>query len=566
MLLDSQQKNYIKFLPFALIYGVHLIGAFNDVMEIDAAQYAAISWEMSETNNFLETRQRGADYLDKPPLLFWISSISFKLFGYNNFAYRFIPTLLSFLGAYATFRLAKIYYSYQVAYLSALLLASCQAVFLMNQDLRTDNMLTTFVVFSIWQLAAYFQSKKWLYLIGGFVGVGLAMLSKGPIGLVIPILAFASDFAVKRQWANFFKWQYLVGLVVLGLVLLPMSIGLYQQFDLHPEKTVNSLTNVSGLKFFYWTQSFGRITGENVWSNNPDPFFLVHTTLWSFLPWSFFLVIAFICETRDVFKNKFKKLEENKEILLWAGFTLTFIALSRSKYQLNHYIYVVYPFGAIMTAKWIEKMVLWSKKWLNFFNIWLNFQIILLIFLAGVLGFWCFPIENWWVSALIITFFGFTLYTSVKSKNLIEKFVLPSFFAILAVNTLMNGWVYPYLLNNFQTESVVFKKVKANPQKYNLDNLYILSGDLMGNTPDFYAQRVVKHVGTLEEVPNKSKVWIFCDDNFYQNILTKTTNVQVLEKEVYNDFHVSVLTPEFLNPNTRNQHTKKTYLLNIIKN
>jgi len=565
MLFDNQSKSYIKFLPFVLIYGVHLIGASNDVMEIDAAQYAAISWEMAETNQFLETKQRGADYLDKPPLLFWISAISFKIFGYTNFAYRFFPMLLSFLGAYATFRLAKLFYSHQVAYLSALIIASCQAVFLMNQDLRTDNLLTTFVIFSLWQLASYFQTQSWLNLIGGFVGIGLAMLAKGPIGLVIPILAFASDFAAKRQWTNFFKWQYLIGLVVLGLVLLPMSIGLYQQFDLHPEKRVNELTNVSGLRFFYWTQSFGRITGENVWSNNPDPFFLVHTTLWSFLPWSFFLVIAFICETRDIFKNKFKKIEASKEILLWAGFTLAFIALSRSKYQLNHYIYVVYPLGAIITAKWIERLVSWSKKWLNFVNIWLNFQIIILIALSATLGAWCFPIQNWWISALIITFFGLALYTSIKSRELILKFTIPSFFAILAVNTLMNGWVYPYLLNNHQTESIMTKKIHKNPEKYGND-VYVMKGDLMGNSLDFYAQKVNTYIDTIVVIPKQKPVWMICDEAFYKRQINNNTGIQVLEKESFDDFHVSVLTPNFLNPNTRSNQTKKTYLLKISRN
>jgi hypothetical protein len=211
-------------------------------------------------------------------------------------------------------------------------------------------------------------------------------------------------------------------------------------------------------------------------------------------------------------------------------------------------------------------MVLWSKKWLNFFNIWLNFQIILLISLVGVLGFWCFPIENWWISALILTFFGFALYTSVRSNNLIEKFILPSFFAILAVNTLLNGWVYPYLLNNFQTESIVVQKIRNNPEKYDLNKFYIIAGSegIMGNTPDFYAQRTVKYVENVTEIPDK-QCWIFCDEKFYQKIL-KDNSVKIVESESYQDFHVSVLTPEFLNPNTRNQHTKKTYLLNIIKN
>ena len=48
-----------------------------------------------------------------------------------------------------------------------------------------------------------------------------------------------------------------------------MSIGLYEQFDLHPEKEVLYMKGPSGFRFFYWTQSFGNNRGESYWDNNP---------------------------------------------------------------------------------------------------------------------------------------------------------------------------------------------------------------------------------------------------------------------------------------------------------
>ncbi|MDX1903988.1 MAG: glycosyltransferase family 39 protein [Thermonemataceae bacterium] len=563
-IIPSKNQYIEKLLPFLAIYGVHLLGAFNDIMEIDAAQYAAISWEAASSNEYLEIKQEHKDYLDKPPLLFWISALSFKVFGFTNFAYRFLPTLLSFLGAYATYRLAKIYYSEQVAYWSSLILASSQAIFLMNQDLRTDNLLTTFVVFSIWQLATYFQNNTWKNLFLGVFGVAMAMMAKGPIGLVIPILAFSVDFAHKRQWQNFFRWQYIPALLLLALFLLPMSIGLYQQFDLHPEKMVNGQKAVSGLKFFYWTQSFGRITGENVWSNNPDPFFLVHTTFWSFLPWTLFLVIAFVRETKELILNKFKKIELSQEVLIWAGFTLTFIALSRSKYQLNHYIYVVYPLGAIMTAKWIEKMSTWRKSWQAFFRFWLLFQHSILLLLAIILGFWAFPIDNYGVLFLVIAFFGLAFYFVFKPQNHFQRYLLPYLFSILAANTLMNAWVYPTLLQKYQTESIIAKKMKGQPQKYNLADFYVLGEGLMNNSLDFYTQQINTYVGSLEQI-SKSEAWIACNNENYEKHIASSSSWEVLEKEVFEDYHVSELTPLFLNPKTRKEQLQKVYLLKIRK-
>src|SRR4051812_7880199 len=64
---------------------IYLAGFWIDVMDIDAAQYASISREMSDTGNYLHVFDKGKDYLDKPPFLFWISALSMKIFGANNF-------------------------------------------------------------------------------------------------------------------------------------------------------------------------------------------------------------------------------------------------------------------------------------------------------------------------------------------------------------------------------------------------------------------------------------------------------------------------------------------------
>lgn len=552
-----------KKLPFVALYVVYFCGQFMDVMEVDAVQYAVIAWEMAEKNFYLETYQRGVDYLDKPPLLFWVSALAYKIFGVSNFAFRFFPVLLSFLGAYATYRLAKLYYSERVAYFSALFLASSQAVFLMNHDIRTDNMLTTFVAFSLWQLGAYLKEGKWLNLIGGFVGIGLAMLAKGPIGLVIPILTFGLDIVAKRAWRKIFDWKYLLGLLVTTLVLLPMCVGLYEQFDMHPEKIVNGEQGVSGLKFFFWTQSFGRITGENVWANNPDPFFLVHTTFWSFLPWTVFLIIAYIAETKRIFKNGFKKIAENEEIFVWAGYTLTFLALSQSKYQLNHYIYPIYSLGAILTAKHFEKILTWKPKYLQILQGWVAFQLFIFMLIVGVLGFWVLPLQNWWIMAGTLFAFGGALYFFIKTKDLGQKWVLTLFCGIVAVNFFLNTHFYPSLMQ-YQTESVVAKKVKNNPKIYDIEKFVVLGEGLMQNSIDFYSQ---KHIPRLPDVASLQKgiYWIICDQDVFEKEIANSREIKILSKEVFEDFHVSTLSPEFLNPNTRSQTLRKTYLIHLDK-
>ena len=159
---------------------------------------------MIETNNWLQIFHKGNDYLDKPPLHFWLSGGSFLLFGVNSFAYKLPSFLFTVLGTYSTFRLGKTLYNKEIGKLASLLFYCSFAVILINQDVRTDTVLVGIVIFSLWQLIDYVQTSKWINLIAGFVGIGFAMLAKGPIGLMVPVLALGIHFLIKKQWKNIY--------------------------------------------------------------------------------------------------------------------------------------------------------------------------------------------------------------------------------------------------------------------------------------------------------------------------------------------------------------------------
>ena len=141
---------------------VLLRGLFLHVMDVDASQYASISMEMLQGGSWLQVQHRGADYLDKPPLLFWSSAFSFLLFGLSDWAYK-LPSLLAALaGVYATYRFCLLYYPASMARNAAFILASSVGFVLLCNDVRTDTLLLGMTTCSIWQFAAYLKEKKWL--------------------------------------------------------------------------------------------------------------------------------------------------------------------------------------------------------------------------------------------------------------------------------------------------------------------------------------------------------------------------------------------------------------------
>src|SRR5690606_11985153 len=145
---------------------------------------------------------------------------------------------------------------------------------------RTDTLLAACVITSIWLIYEFYKKGKWYYCTGAAVFIALGMMAKGPIALMIPILALGSHFALKRKWMFFLRKEWLYGLGIVFILLLPMCWGLYAQHGWE------------GIKFFFWTQSFGRITGENVWRNDTGPFYFTHTFVWAFMPWTFIALYA----------------------------------------------------------------------------------------------------------------------------------------------------------------------------------------------------------------------------------------------------------------------------------
>ena len=224
---------------------ISCFGLFIPIMEVDASQYASMSLELWQSHSLLQLTDLGEAYLDKPPLLFWLAGLSIHILGNSSFAFKLPSFLFAWGSVYALYRFTILYYPISIARLSALVYACSVAFLLFTNDIRTDTLMIALVVFSVWQLGEFLQKNKViaLYLATGFIA--LAMLAKGPIGLVVPCLAFGPNILLKRQWKSFIRWEIIFIPLILLLILSPMLIGLHQQWGMH------------GLIFFFWEQSFG---------------------------------------------------------------------------------------------------------------------------------------------------------------------------------------------------------------------------------------------------------------------------------------------------------------------
>ncbi len=529
----------------AAIIGVHIIGAFSiPLMDIDAAQYASISREMLERNSFLQIYDLGKDYLDKPPMLFWLSALSMKIFGIYDWAYR-IPSLL-FLGValFATFQFAKLKYNQTIAYLAVMILASCQAFFLISHDVRTDTMLMGWVALSIWLIAKWAASNKWSDFIWAMVAIAGGMMTKGPIALVVPVLAFAPQWFFEKKWTYFFKPIYLLGILVIAVLLIPMSWGLYQQYDLQPGKLINNIPIKSGLRFYYWTQSFGRYTGENYYREMSYPTFLLENMFWSFLPWIFIFLWAFVAKAVTIVKEGLFKV--GAERISFFGFLLTYLVLSRSQAQLPHYIFVVFPLAATLVAAHLAPLLEKSDrlsiavKWFYRFHLFLFF---ILLLAMGLIINIPFGKMGWWGVFILFGTFIYMFNLFISKKGLVQKWITMSLVLMIGLNLIMNSFFYPNLLkfqwgnqlaNAANAQNLDIKKVAT----YKIPNSYAFH---------YYGQHifpVIKDSSLLKEGQ-----WLVLDSLPAKQVMADFPNSKILYKG--NRFHVTLLTLQFLNPATR---------------
>ena len=552
MFLENKLYNsYLYFIIGCII--IYIVGSITiPLMEIDSVQYANISREMLVHKNFLQIFDQGKDYLDKPPLLFWISSISMYLFGINDFAFRLPSILMAIVAIYSTYKFTLLYYSKELALLASLILASSQAMFLITHDVRTDTMLMSWVILGIWQFAHWTKFKNWSSLIVAFVAVAFGMMTKGPIALMVPIFSFVPHLLIHKNFKLLFRWEYLIGLLIIIVLLIPMDLGLYQQFDLHPEKEMYGRTGTSGLRFFYWTQSFGRITGESIWHENDHFTFLFENLIWGFLPWTLYFIVGLFSDFFKLIKNKLQ-IDPNTEWISTPGFLITYCALGISHYQLPHYIYIVLPFISMITAKCVyntnfQKDKSIFKSVLNVINVFIYVLVLLLLIILLIIP---FPSNIYLSITLFISFAIIITYFIYSKKILIPRLVQFALFCIIITNLFLSIFFYPKLLE-FQLGNIVSKYITKKRINKNSFYLYHVYNE---RSLDFYSNYSFQNIDNLAKL--KPFDYVLIDNKSIINDSLKGFN----QVQLISAFHVSTLNAKFLNPRTRDSALDYYYIL-----
>lgn len=404
----------------------------------DPVLYANIAKHIVLSGDWVNLIFNQTDWLDKPHLLFWITSVSFKIFGINSFAYILPGFLFHLLGAYYTYLLARLLYNdtEEVGLIAALLYLTALHLLISAIDVRAEAYLLGEIMGACYYWYQYDQSHKFSvqlkYLLLGAIFTAMAIMTKGVFVLLTISSGLVIVWVYQKQWLNLFKLKWILALGLSMLFILPELYVLYLQFDVHPEKLIFGQHNVSGIKWFFWDSQFGRFLNSGPitvnHTQNYHYLFFIHTFLWAFLPWSLLFVYVAIANIKVC-------ASKSAALYLFGSFIPTFLLFSCTTFQLDHYTNIIMPFAAILCAGWVYKYSMYNSTDGNELpshpifhcQIWLAYILTFLIVVFSILIFG----NKWLLLIIAIALLMLILFIVFTHKSdLIKSFLYPT----LAIN------------------------------------------------------------------------------------------------------------------------------------
>lgn len=520
---------------FSLLGLVYVIGLFVPLMDNDSAHHANIAMHMYLNRDYVNLVDAGRDYLDKPHLLFWLCAVSYKIFGITSFAYRFPSLLFTILCIYSVYRLGRSLFDKETGKLASLIISSAFAFVLANNDVRMDAVLTACVAFATWQGVEFVQQKKIATAFGLAAGLALGFDTKGHIAVFTPLMGLLFYIIYLRKWKVLLNWKWFIVLVAFAALIFPVVYCFYLQYNLHPEKTVRGSNHINGIKFILFGQTVERFKGDSFGSDaKNDYLFFFHSFLWAFVPWSILAYIAIVRRLKYFSKRK-------EEWLTPITFITIAIVLTFSGFKLPHYINIIFPATAVMTASWIMAN---SLKPRVLFTIQLVVCFLMLL-LVAVLDAWAFPVKSFLIiisTILLLAVFFYFLRTPQLSY--LQKAICVSVASMVVSFFLLNANFYPQLLK-YQGGNELAKKIKGNVDPV---NVYFWK-DNYSSSFNFYTATERTQFDDSIFLKGKKPIWLLFDKNDLADIRRSGYTIGLTYSVP--DFGITKLNLKFINPATR---------------
>lgn len=339
--MTARRRRALALAIFAALLFLELPGSW--LLEPDEARYAEIPREMLAGGSWLAPRLNHVDYFEKPPLLYWANAASIRAFGHNPFAAR-LPTRVAAIGVVLLLIAALLRRESEATALRAGLLALAVPLsFMLGRTNLTDGFLTLWLTAAVVALHEFLLSREEGSsgrLPAALVGVacGLAVLTKGAIGVVLPGGALV-------VWAILSRRGRRIGDILLSPAPIAFLVTALPYFVL-VERAAPGFSN-----FFWIHEHLLRYATKE--AERPGAiYYFLGIFLAGFLP-ATFLLPRILRRLRTDLSRRDPAAISDLWFASFASVVLLFFSVSRSK--LPPYILPMFPAMAILAARSLEE-------------------------------------------------------------------------------------------------------------------------------------------------------------------------------------------------------------------
>jgi 4-amino-4-deoxy-L-arabinose transferase-like glycosyltransferase len=303
-------------------------------------RYAEIARVMFSKGEWIVPTVNGDLYTDKPILYFWLVLIASKFVGaVNEWTVR-LPSALAGMGVVlTTYAIGQTFFSTPIGLIAAAVLATSFRVIWESRWAHTDMVFLFFFTLSMYLTArSLFRRGHRDQILLAYAFMGLATLSKGLIGVVLPALILLAYMAVRRDWRMLRDAKLLLGIGIFVIVAGPWFY------------LVSRATHGKWLMDFIYIHHIQRYTAG---AGHRQPFYYYFTTLpVDFLPWTIFLIPALFAGRLD---RKGWGQSESLFFILWLLVVFLFFSFSDTKRDL--YLLPLFPPLAIYIACYLNDLI-----------------------------------------------------------------------------------------------------------------------------------------------------------------------------------------------------------------
>lgn len=309
------------------------------------SNYVLTAGEMLKAGDWVSPRIYGHYWYDKPIMFYWELMIAFSLFGVNEFAARFFPSLAATGGVFLTYWFAARLYDRRIGFTAAVILATSVEYWYLAHAVITDMTLflsisTTLAAFYI----GYSEQRPRLYYVA-YAAAAVAVLTKGPIGLCLPGLIIIIFLLWQGDWRHLGKMRLLSGMIVFCLVV---SVWYLPMYKIHGDGFID---------VFLGVHNYLRATVSEH-PNQDVIYYYLLIFVAGFVPWVFAVVYALLKKIRQ---RGLPELDQKQRFLFVWAFTVPVVFQCFATKYLTYTLPYMLPLAIMFALFYAEREKLFRR-------------------------------------------------------------------------------------------------------------------------------------------------------------------------------------------------------------